>query len=715
MDARHFLHEPISARLWQAIIAGVGLIFSTGLALLVQHYQASAEQQRFERQVDEIREAVRSRFDTYAHLLEAVRVVFLDGHEVTTDTFRAAVDSLAPRQYPGIMAIGFVQGLPGLEARPLRFSVSITSELPPPLGLDYGAEPIRRSVTDSAMLEGRAVLSERLLLRREGHGHLYVLPVYRPGHPTHTPLMRREALLGWLSMPLRIEEMMRDFPARYGGLFDIELHDQSGASPVQLLFDADDTPYTQEWESGLRRFHASRNLDVGGRKWLLTVGSLPAYEAQAAGPWLPMGAFAAGLVFSLLAATLVGQLRRVSQESEQSLRDSREYLAQVFRHAVEGIIVIDEQGMIEQFNPAAEKLFGYRAEEVVGRNVSLLMPSPHRERHDGYIARYLAGAPPRVIGIGREVTGLAKDGRLLALQLGVSRFTLRGKVRFVGMLTDIGEHKRMQEELRQHRDQLQAMVDAQTAELRAAKEAAERANAMKSAFFAQISHELRTPLHAINSYAEIALDKRHTLPPEKMQQYLSKIHDAGERLVAMVNDLLDLSKLDAGKMHFHFHRADVLPALREVGAELQALAERKAVSIVFQPAEVSTTLVCDISRLQQVMRNLLANAIRFSPQGGTVTVRFAPTRLPGRRAGDAGIEALLITVSDQGPGIAPDELESIFDEYAQSQHAAAPEGTGLGLAVSRHIVQAHQGKIWAENESTGGARLMLALPYHPAT
>lgn len=715
MDTRHFFHGLIYARPWQTIVAGIGIVLSAGIGLLVHHYQTSAEQQRFERQVDEIREAVRSRFDTYAHLLEAVRVAFLGGSEVTADSFRATIDSLRLHRHPGIMAMGFVQGMTGLEVRPLRFSVSITTDEPPPLGLDYGADPIRRSVTDVAMLEDRAVLSERVLLRREGHGHLYVLPVYRPGQPTHTPLQRREALLGWLSMPLRIEEMMHDFPARYGGLFDIELHDQSGASPTQLLFDADDTPYTQEWEAGLRRFRATRNLDIGGRQWLLAVGSLPAYEAPAASPWLPMGVFAAGFAFSLLAAALVGQLRRESQESEQSLRDSREYLAQVLHHAVESIIVIDERGMIEQFNPAAEKLFGYRADEVIGHNVSLLMPSPHREQHDGYIARYLAGAPPRVIGIGREVTGLAKDGRLLALQLGLSRFTLRGKVRFVGMLTDIGEHKRMQEELRQHRDQLQALVDAQTAELRAAKEAAERANAMKSAFFAQISHELRTPLHAINSYAEIALSKGDTLSPEKMQQYLSKICSAGERMLGLVDDLLDLSKLDAGKMHFHFHRADVLPALRKVGAELQVLAERKAVFIVFQPAKVNTTLVCDIPRLQQVMRNLLANAVRFSPPGGTVTVRFATTRLPGRRAGDPGIEALLITVSDQGPGIAPDELESIFDEYAQSQHTTTLEGTGLGLAICRHIVQAHQGRIWAENESTGGARIALALPYHLVT
>ncbi|MCX7627335.1 MAG: CHASE domain-containing protein, partial [Methylophilaceae bacterium] len=712
MDFRRHWLDLIFAQPWQAVILITGLVASFGLALLVQRYETSAEQQRFERLADEVKDAVKTRLDTHQHLMESVRAAFLTDENVTAEEFRAIVASLNIREHPGVMAIGFVRRVPAAqlehylarvrqtsrrdfmlrlidtplehEYRILEHSEAIQMVPPGPYGLDYGSEAVRRSATEAAMRKGKAVLSGSVPLMRSGMGHIFVLPVYRIGLPTDTEAQRRSALIGWVSMPVVLKEMMQDFAQKYTGVFDIELYDKEQRDP---LFDLDAAHHAPAQGGAGGQFHASRNISIGGRQWLLEMRSLPGYEKRTDN-LLPLTLLASGTIISLLLSLLVGLLRREGQESQRSLQESREYLRQVFQSSVDGIIVIDERGVIEEFNAAAEQLFGYRADEVVGRNVSMLMPSPYREQHDQYLARYLAGAPPRVIGIGREVTGLAKDGRRLELWLGISRFDLNGKIRFVGRVADISAHKRLQEELRQHRDHLQLLVDKRTAELRAAKEAAEQANRAKSAFFAQISHELRTPLHAIIGFTELGLEKGAQLPLDKLLDYFAKIHQAAERLLRMVNELLDLSKLEAGKMHFRFHRHDVLPALREVAVELRPLADKKSVSFTIESPDFPTTLICDVERMQQVFRNLLANAIRFSPEGGDISVHFSTTELPGRRADDPPRAALLITVADQGPGISPNELEFIFHSFEQGSQASSGEGTGLGLAISRQIVEA---------------------------
>jgi signal transduction histidine kinase len=229
-----------------------------------------------------------------------------------------------------------------------------------------------------------------------------------------------------------------------------------------------------------------------------------------------------------------------------------------------------------------------------------------------------------------------------------------------------------------------------------------------------MSHELRTPMHAILSFARLGKDKAVTAPPEKLRDYFDRIRDGGDRLLLLIDDLLDLSKLEAGKMRLEPMTLDVGTLCREVVAGLEPVMAARHVHCRIEEPEGPLSLIADPQRLTQVVRNLLANAIRYSPEGGEVQVILESGQLPGRRASDtAGLSALRLRVIDQGFGIPEAELETIFDKFVQSSKTfTGAGGTGLGLSICREIVHAHHGLIRAGNRPEGGAVFEVLLPWH---
>ena len=298
-----------------------------------------------------------------------------------------------------------------------------------------------------------------------------------------------------------------------------------------------------------------------------------------------------------------------------------------------------------------------------------------------------------------------------------------------GTGSDITERKLADDELKSYRSNLETLVFERTLQLRGAKEAAELAYRAKSEFLANMSRELRTPLHAILSFARLGNERLATSDTaanstddsktrkqamQKVERYLQRIIESGERLVDLVTNLLDLSKIEAGKMEFTKTPGDLARILRDVVAEFEALAEERQLRLLAPATNFSAPASIDAVRIGQVLRNVLANAVKFTPAGGFISVTIVPTSLiVGRRAADAAAptSAWCIEITDSGIGIPEDELETVFDKFVQSSKSkTGAGGTGLGLAICREIVTAHRGVINARNRPEGGAVFEILIP-----
>ncbi len=343
------------------------------------------------------------------------------------------------------------------------------------------------------------------------------------------------------------------------------------------------------------------------------------------------------------------------------------------------MVVKDAEGRFVQVNKAFTALTGLSPERVIGRTMRRLYPAHLAAPVDAQERLALAQRQPASF----EQPLLDADGLPRDVLMRVTPYTGEdGRVAgLIGCLTDVSEFR-------------EAEVRTQQARL-----AAERANSAKSEFLANISHELRTPLQSIVGYSELGLTR--TTGDRRLQTMFGDIHAAGNRMLALVNNLLDLSRLESTVGHIRLQPVDLAPALLAVRAELQPLAGRRGIHLAPPPNPQPLWTLADPVRLQQVLRNLLANAIRFAPEASDVAIDWRTTP-EGRH---------IISVRDCGPGIPDDELDSIFGAFVQSSRTkSGAGGTGLGLAICRKIVQAHRGRIRASNAPGGGAVFEIRLP-----
>jgi len=354
---------------------------------------------------------------------------------------------------------------------------------------------------------------------------------------------------------------------------------------------------------------------------------------------------------------------------EQQLRASEARWRAIIHSAVDGIVVIDARGRIEGFNPAAERLFGYTEQELVGQNVNVLMPSPYHEEHDSYLTRYLATGQARIIGTGREVTGRRRDGTTFPLHLSVGELTVEGERRFTGIVHDLTSRVRLEQQLREG-----------------------EALAKVGAMAAVIAHEVKNPLAGIRGAIQIIGGRLAADSPDAA--VVSEIVKRIDTLDTLIKDLL----LFARPPQPRSASVDVVPLVTMTANLLCQDPSLKGVRIDIDGS--APPVIADAEMLKIVFQNLLVNSAHAMHGQGTIAVAI------GARNGTCQI-----AVTDTGPGIPPAIRDKIFTAFFTTK----TRGTGLGLATAKRLVEAHHGEIEIDCPPSGGTTVTVRLPTQSAS
>ncbi len=499
----------------------------------------------------------------------------------------------------------------------------------------------------------------------------------------------------------------------------------------------------------------------------------------------------------------------VKRSAEQLLERERR-LQGIMDTVLDGIITLDERGLIQSINPAVEKVFGYSAAELIGNSVNMLMPEREAVRHDRYVRHYISTGERRVMGNGREEVGRRKDGTLFPFELAVSELHHGGRRLFTGVLRDITERKKAERALRDSEERY-ALAMAGTAEglwdwdiasdrlyasprmvellgfsdpptrpapwverihpddrsryraslvahlkdesaffaceyrvlrddglrwirhrglalrgldgrawrmagsvddvtgrkeaernLLEAKEQAEIANRAKTEFLANMSHELRTPLNAIIGFSEIIHSELFGEGGERYKEYAANINDSGRHLLEVINDILDVSRIEAGKLLLEPEPVALRPLIDASIRLIQQRAQRGRLRLSTEIDPDLPVISGEPRRMKQIMLNLLSNAVKFTPEGGSVSVRAG-------RGDDGGV---IVSVVDSGIGMAPEDVPRALTPFVQvdSRLARRYEGTGLGLPLARAFMELHGGDLRISSAPGAGTAVTLLFP-----
>jgi PAS domain S-box-containing protein len=378
------------------------------------------------------------------------------------------------------------------------------------------------------------------------------------------------------------------------------------------------------------------------------------------------------------------RLLQLERDSAERARESEARKSAIVESALDCIVVMDEHGRVVEFNPEAERTFGYSREDAIGREMAeLLIPPALRDLHRAGLARYRATGEGPMLGKRVEITGMHADGSEFPVELAIARVDVPGPALFTGCLRDITERKRAEAE----RDRVLEAERGAAVRLRELDE-------MKNTFLQAVSHDLRTPLAAVLGLA-LTLDREElALSPEDKMDLTKRLAANARKLDRILSNLLDLERLIRGVVEPHREHLDVGALVRRVIAEADFLAER-AVSVEI----MSVFADVDGAKVERIVENLLVNAARHTPAACPIWVRV-----------ESGDSSVLIAVEDAGPGVPRELREAIFQPFQQGYQEQSSPGTGIGLALVDRFTRLHGGRAWVEEREGGGASFRVTLP-----
>ncbi|MBZ0158187.1 MAG: response regulator [Alphaproteobacteria bacterium] len=422
-------------------------------------------------------------------------------------------------------------------------------------------------------------------------------------------------------------------------------------------------------------------------------------------------------LLGIQAAFAIEKFRLISAISE-----TRSYLENVLDTTADIVITTDTGRRIVEFNKGASRVLGYTKEEMTGREVEELWVRPEERgeimailERDGYVAGYetqLKAKDGRPIDVSLTLTILKdSDGRMLGT---------------VGISKDITEKKKLERaieernaELHELNEKLEEKVFERTKEIERANRELERSNKLKSQFIATMSHELRTPLNSILGFSELLLDDVYGALEEKQKRHVQNIYNSGSHLLQLINNILDIAKIESGKMELHYESFSLAHAVAEVETVIRSLADRKKQEMRVRIPGDLPPVKADRVKFKQILYNLLSNAVKFTPEGGAITLEASvvggsglPPFAHTLEVFSEKAEFLVFSIEDTGIGIRAEDRERIFSEFEQgdSSYSRKYEGTGLGLALTKRLVALHGGEIAVESEENVGSRFTFIIP-----
>ncbi|RZJ82317.1 MAG: PAS domain S-box protein [Flavobacterium sp.] len=389
-------------------------------------------------------------------------------------------------------------------------------------------------------------------------------------------------------------------------------------------------------------------------------------------------------------------------------------LIAIIENAIDGIITIDDKGLIENINPAALQLFGFATrEELLGKNVSVLMPEPDKHKHDKYIANYENTGHKKIIGIGREVTGLRRDGSTFPFRLGVSEIKFSDRRIYTGFIHDLSRQKEDEIKIKSYTEELEIKIKERTKELiksineletakehvSALFEKERELNQLKTRFVSMASHEFRTPLSSIQLSASLINKYVEKQDAGSVEKHTLKIKNAINNLTTILNDFLSLEKLEAGKVEVNQQNFNIFTFAEEIAEEMQLMTKQKQL-IVYEHQGTTSQVFLDQNLLKNCIINLISNAIKYS--GEDTMIQFNSI---------VNENELIIDVKDNGIGIPATEMNNLFEPFFRAHNTGDIPGTGLGLNIVRRYVGLMNGTCTCTSEQNVGTTFRLQFKF----